>query len=167
MHSPDPAFIARSIIKANRYLTLACGSDDDIWISPLAYAVEPDYCFLFYSATDSLHARLIRRNSKVAVAIFDSREPSDTADGIQFSATVEEVKTDELARVIDLYFRQSFPNPETRSRWIRPEEDFVDKAIQRFYRIRPVSMFKPDPASPKVDRRIEIDLDKLRSLPLD
>ena len=156
---------ARHIIASNRYLTMATAAGGDPWIAPLAYVVDSDYFFYYYSAVDSRHSQDAARNPTAAVAIFNSTESSDSVDGLQFSATVEEVDPSDLNRVMDLYFKQSFPDPADRARWLRPKEDFLGTSIQRFYRIKPLQIFKIDPASTKVDRRVEVDLAQLKARP--
>jgi nitroimidazol reductase NimA-like FMN-containing flavoprotein (pyridoxamine 5'-phosphate oxidase superfamily) len=156
--------VAANILASNRYLTLATVSDDRPWASPLAYTIEPDLSLIFYSARDSRHCKNLSQNPHVSGAIFDSREPSDTADGIQFVGTVEEVSDDDLADVMGRYFRLSFPEPEIRSRWNRPVSDFQGPAPQRFYRIKIGHIYKPDPTSTLVDRRVEIDFNAVRAL---
>jgi len=156
----------RKIISTNRYLTMATAGDRNPWIAPLAYSVEPDYSFVYYSAQDSTHSLHIHQNPTVACAIFDSRASSDDADGIQFSAKVEEVHWNHLPGVILRYFQQSFPLEEIRRRWERPIEEFAGLAIQRFYRIMPMHLYTIDLTVQKVDRRVEIDMNALKSIPL-
>jgi uncharacterized protein YhbP (UPF0306 family) len=153
---------AYRIIRANRYLTMATCAGRDPWIAPLAYVVEPDYSFIYYTATTSRHGKHTAENPVVACAIFDSTASSDDADGIQFSGRVQEVPANELDRVMKLYFEQSFPDAEVRKRWMRPAEDFKGAAIQRFYRITPLEMYTIDLNSPKVDKRVPVDLHALR-----
>ncbi|HEX8622803.1 MAG TPA: pyridoxamine 5'-phosphate oxidase family protein [Allosphingosinicella sp.] len=155
---------AANILKSNRYLTLATVGSDGPWASPLAYTIEPDSSLVFYSARDSRHCENISHNPQVSGAVFDSREPSDTADGVQFVGTVEEVSDADLARVMERYFRLSFPDPEVRARWNRPEGDFKGQAPQRYYRIKIDRIYKPDPTSTLVDRRVEIDFNTVHAL---
>jgi hypothetical protein len=128
----------------------------------LAFTVEPNFDLVFYSAVDSIHIRNIQRNPTVAGTIFDSREPSDTADGLQFLAAVEEVDSSELAAVIQRYFHQSFPDEEVRSRWVRPQSDFSGEAPQRFFKVRLAELYALDPDSPKIDRRVRLDIPQVR-----
>lgn len=157
---------AHRIILTNRYLTMATCAGREPWIAPLAYVVEPSYSFIYYSAVNSRHGTHTQDNPHVACAIFNSAASSDDADGLQFSGKVQEVSIDELNAVLNFYFEQSFPDQEARKRWIRPPEDFMGSAIQRFYRITPVEMFTIDLTSIKVDKRVPVDLASLRRQPI-
>jgi uncharacterized protein YhbP (UPF0306 family) len=154
----SPEATAAAIIAANRYLTLATTGPDGPWASPLAFTIEPDFSLIFYSATESRHCQNIAANPQVAGAIFDSTSPSNDADGVQFTGRCGEVAENELAAVMERYFSQSFPDPEIRKRWLRPIADFQHPAPQRFYRIIIERLFKPDPASTKIDQRLELDI---------
>lgn len=68
----------------------------------------------------------------------------------------------ELARVMEMYFRLSFPDPLVRDRWVRPLHDFCGDAPQRFYRIIPTNIYLPDLDSTKTDRRLEVDLSLIK-----
>lgn len=131
------------------------------WVAPLAYVVEPNYSFIYYSAVEARHSQHIKKTPSVACAIFDSRASSDKADGVQFSATVSELLPNELGSAMALYFEQSFPDPNIRQRWIRPTEDFMGASAQRFYRITPKDIFTLDLTSQKIDRRIQVNLEDL------
>ena len=157
---------ARKIIRENRYMTLATCSEGSPWIAPLAYVVDANYNFYWYSAIDVRHSQHIKRNPHAAVAIYNSTEPSDIADGLQMSGTASEVSESDLARVMDLYWKQSFPDEQVRSQWMRPAKDFTGNAIQRFYQFTPTQIYKPDPSDIKVDRRMEINLEELRRQPV-
>lgn len=158
--------IAREIITGNRYLSLATTDKQTPWCSPLAYVVEADYSLIYYSAVNSVHSQNIAQDPFIAAAIFDSHAASDTADGIQLSGIVETVKEPDLKAVMNLYFEKSFPDVAVRIKWLRPVADFMGLAPQRFYRIKPQRMFKLDPNSLKIDRRLEIDLGLLKKLPI-
>jgi len=155
---------AANILKSNRYLTLATLGPQGPWASPLAYTIEPDFTLIFYSAQESLHCCNISEDPRVSGTVFDSREPSDTADGIQFTGRAGVVDEAVLEAVMDRYFQLSFPEPEVRSRWQRPSTDFVGAAPQRFYRIHIERIYKPDPTSSLVDRRVELSVENVRAL---
>ena len=158
--------IAAKIILGNRYLTLATMGVEGPWAAPLAYTVDLDLTFIFYSALESQHCKNIAVNSIVSGAIFDSREPSDTADGVQFLGVAQIVDSSLLSAVMQRYFTKSFPDPEVRKKWARPVIDFQGSAVQRFYRITPHQFFKPDPDSTKIDRRISLSVEALRQFVL-
>lgn len=161
MGASDLAIRVRQIVQSNRYLTMGTTDGSEPWVAPLAYALTKDYNFLYYSAVDSRHSLHIAVNPVVACAIFDSTAPSDDADGVQFKGRVFEVLDEELDAAMDWYFKQSFPDEEIRKRWLRPREDFIAPAIQRFYRIQPTELYALDMAQTKVDRRVPLNLQLL------
>jgi uncharacterized protein YhbP (UPF0306 family) len=155
---------ARQIIATNRYLALATCANGNPWVATLAYAVDPSYNFYFYSAKSSRHCSHIASNSYVAAAIYDSTLSSESADGLQIAGLAKEVALSELPGVIKLYYEQSFPIQAIRLLWQQPFEAFVGLAVKRFYQINPLEVFKVDPTDPKVDVRVEIDLNTLRTI---
>ncbi|MBI4414859.1 MAG: pyridoxamine 5'-phosphate oxidase family protein [Candidatus Kerfeldbacteria bacterium] len=135
------------------------------WVAPLAYVVKDDYTFYWYSALEAIHSQHVASNPHVAVAIFDSTASSEEADGIQMSGLAEEVPPSALDSVLELYWRQSFPDEATRKVWMRPRSDFQSPAILRFYQFTPTRIYKLNTDNPQVDVRLEIDIEALRCLP--
>jgi uncharacterized protein YhbP (UPF0306 family) len=161
MTSNEIAIRARHIIDGNRYVSLATTDGGNAWIAPLAYAVEPGYALVYYSALASRHQQHISQNPIVAGAIFDSTAASDDVDGLQFTARVSEVIPEELPSVMAHYFSHSFPDPVIRRRWERPITDFMGTQPQRFYRIALLDVFVIDLTETKIDRRVSVDRDAL------
>jgi len=153
---------AAKIIKSNRYLTLATCQNNRPWAAPVAFTVEPDFSLVFYTALEARHTRQLIDNPLVAGAIYDSTEPSDTAFGVQFQGQCSEVQENLLEAVMNRYFQNSFPDPQTRAAWSRPPEDFTGKAPQRFFRIQLLELGTGDPLSVKVDKRINLDLEEVK-----
>ncbi len=153
---------ARDIVRVNRYMTLATCDGESVWIAPIAYVVDADYNFYWYSATDARHSQHIQRNPHVAVSIYNSTEPSDIVSGLQLAGTAQAVEGPELQQVMDFYWQQSFPDERVRARWMRPIEDFSGTAIQRFYRFTPTRVYMPDPSN---NRRMEVNLEEIRRQP--
>lgn len=166
MNMPELADRVREVILDNRYLTMATCDETSVWIAPLAYYVEPDYTFVYYSSKTSRHARHIDVNPTVACSIYNSSLSSDDVDGIQFSAKVSQVPIIELVKVVPKYFKQSFPIEEIRKKWLRPIGNFSGISVQRFYRIEPLDMYTIDLESIKVDKRVKVDLDVLMQKPI-
>lgn len=159
----DQITLAANLLRANRYLTLATAGRSGPWASPLAFTVEPDFSLVFYSAVESIHCKNLSKDDRVSGAIFDSTSGSDDADGLQFSGRGAEVREKDIDGVMQRYFEMSFPDSSVRQRWLRPREDFLGKAPQRFYRISISDLFKLDPNSSKVDRRLELDVKRVAS----
>jgi len=161
----NPVEKARQIIVSNRYLALATCSGETPWVAALAYAVDKDYIFYFYSAKNSLHIEHIKKNPNVAFTIYNSTLPSDEVDGLQIAGIVTQVKLIDLPRVIRLYYEQTFPDEIIRAKWKQPISAFKDVAIKRFYQIKPIKVYKIDLSTTEVDRRIEISLEELCRYP--
>jgi len=166
METPEnPVEKSRKIITENRYLTLATAADNEPWVAGLAYAVDKDYNFFFYSAKTSKHGMHIEKNPKVAFSIFNSTLPSEEVDGLQIEATACEVGLLELPHVIQIYYQQSFPDEAIRAVWQQPIEAFKGLAVKRFYKLVPTHVYKLDLSIIEVDLRFEVNLDELRKVP--
>jgi uncharacterized protein YhbP (UPF0306 family) len=157
----------RQIIASNRYLSLATGYSNDVWVAPVAYAVDADYNFYFCSAIDTRHVQHLQSNSRVAFTIFDSTLSSDDADGVQVLALASKVPVTDLVRVMELYWKQSFPDPQVRARWELSVEHFLGKLrnLQQlaFFQLSPIEIYKLDTTNPEAARRILINLKDLKS----
>ena len=149
---------AIQIIKENRYLTLATNAQGDGWVAPLAYVVDEKFNFYWYSAAAAKHSVQLRENPRVAIAVFNSTISSDSADGLQISGLASEVQAKDLDYVVNLYFKQSFPDLEVRMRWQKSRKDFEANAPLRFYVFVPDRVFKCDLDNLAVDSRVEVDL---------
>jgi len=149
---------ARSIIRANRYMSLATSAQGESWIAPVAYAYDEQFNFYWYSEKTARHSQHIEYNRSVAVAIFNSQASSDEVDGLQIIGIASEVPIGELPVIAERYFRQSFPDKTARARWSKPVKCFVGDAPQRFYRFQPVKVYKCDTENTSVDRRLLVDL---------
>ena len=137
---------------------LATSAQGETWIAPVAYAYDEQFNFYWYSEKTARHSRHIEFNRSVAVAIFNSQASSDEVDGLQIVGIASEVALGELPAIAERYFRQSFPDETTRTRWSKPVECFVGDAPQRFYRFQPVKVYKCDTENTSVDRRLLVDL---------
>jgi uncharacterized protein YhbP (UPF0306 family) len=147
---------AVAIIRANRYLTLATGLDESVWAAPLAYVVDENLRFYWYSALEARHSQHIASNPSVAAAIFNSTVSSESADGVQLEGVAALVPAEDLDQIMDLYRTKSFPDLKIRSQWQRPRSDFERNAAQRFYCLKPSRIYKLDLTSTLIDRRIEV-----------
>ena len=149
---------ALSIIRSNRYMTLATSANGETWAAPLAYVLDDRFRFIWYSATAARHSQHIKSNPNSAIAIFDSTLCSNDADGVQISGIAGEISEGELPEIMELYFKASFPDPEERAKWERPVSDFTGSAPQRFYCFQPVHSWKLDTENTSVDQRVEFQL---------
>ncbi|MBI4785613.1 MAG: pyridoxamine 5'-phosphate oxidase family protein [Chloroflexi bacterium] len=156
----------RQIIASNRYLSLATCRSNEVWVAPVAYVVDADYNFYFCSAIDSIHIQHLKSNLRVAFAIFDSTLSSDDADGVQILALAGQVEDADLSRVMDLYWKLLFPDPQARAKWALPAEHFRGDSIQRFFQLSPIEIYKLDTTLIEVDRRVQINLKDLKRKPV-
>jgi len=159
---------ARQTIADNRYLSMAtCTNAGEVWIAPLAYAVDEEYSFYFYSATDSTHIEHIKRNPNVAFSIFNSTLSSDDVDGIQIAGVAGGVESADLPNIMEIYWQQLFPDPEEQAQWRLPYEHFLKNEfpVQRVFQIVPTEIYVPDWSVTNVDRRVEVKMKELRRQP--
>lgn len=158
---------ARQIIETNRFLSLATCSNNKVWAAAIAYVVDEEYNFYFYSALDSLHMQHIKNHPEVAFTIFSSNLIPEEADGLQIAGIVGQVEKHELSQVVNFYYNQMFPDPEVRAKWQAPYEHFLKNEFpfQRFFRIVPSEIFKLDNTVLEVDRRLEIKINELKQKP--
>ena len=157
--------LAKSIIKGNKFLSLATSNNGgEIWCTPLSYAIDDDYNFYFVTAIDSKHIEHIRENPNVAFTIFDSTKRVSDIDGIQIKGIVGEVEKERLPEIVKIYYNHVFPDPIERKEWEAPYETFTkdDYPVYRFFQVMPTEIYKRDTVNIDVDRRVSIDIKKLR-----
>lgn len=98
--------LVEEIVKKNRYLTLSTTDGRAPWIAPLEYMFDDELNFYFLSLESSRHAQHLRKNEKVAVAIFDpvqeeySPDLSITLRGVQIEATARILPRDKYPAVV-------------------------------------------------------------------
>src|SRR5215211_3043194 len=72
----DPATVAREIIDANRYMTLATADGDGRpWASPVWYAHQGYTDLYWVSRPEARHSRNLAVRPEVGIVIFDSTVP--------------------------------------------------------------------------------------------
>ena len=74
MSETDQEFV-RSLIKRNRYFSLATIDGTDPWIAPLEYISDDDLNLYYFSPEDAAHSHHIDDNQTVAVTVFDAVQP--------------------------------------------------------------------------------------------
>ena len=149
-HEPDPGDIARQIIDANRYLTLATSdSAGRPWACPLWYAHEDYSHFLWVSRPGDRHSRNIAARSTVSAVIFDSTIPEGKAQAVYFEALAEELDDARLDPAIAVLSRRS--QALGLREWRTAD---VTAATHRLYRATVSASFVLAPG----DRRLPVDL---------
>jgi nitroimidazol reductase NimA-like FMN-containing flavoprotein (pyridoxamine 5'-phosphate oxidase superfamily) len=146
----DPALVAREIIDANRYLTLATADGDgNPWAAPVWYAHDGYGDFLWVSRPEARHSRNIAARPELAIVIFDSTVPANAGQAVYAEALAEELDGPERDRAIAIFSRRSEANGA--GQW--GPADVVAPAQFRLYRARASAHFVLDAH----DRRVPVD----------
>ena len=151
---------AREIIANNIYMVIATASPSgEPWISPVFFAYDDEYNLYWTSDKNSQHSNLIRKNSKVAIVVFDSRAPEGEGDGVYFEAQAVELNgAQEVERAMPILAARVMKD-ELR---IKKIEDVTKNRAWRIYKATPQKISKLKEGEyvngQYVDRRIEIDL---------
>ncbi|MBI2411194.1 MAG: pyridoxamine 5'-phosphate oxidase family protein [Candidatus Kerfeldbacteria bacterium] len=141
---------AISILKSNKYLTLATTDGVLPWVAPVYYCLDEDYNFYFISQLESVHVKHILQKPNVAFAIFDSHQPEGEGNGVQGSGTVTLLQGDAMLEGLN-YYSTSFID-------IKPEY-LVESAPYRLFKITPEHFYVLD-ADAEVDKRVEVFIHK-------
>ena len=104
----DLAAVAREIIDANRYMTLATADGDGRpWAAPVWYAHQ-GYTDLFWvSRPGARHSRNLAARPEVGIVIFDSTVPIGTGQAVYVEALAAEVEEAERGQAIAVFSRRS------------------------------------------------------------
>lgn len=158
--------MAREIIKDNKFLSLATvDNDGNLWSTPLSYSYDENYNFYFTSELDSQHIINIIDNPNVSFTIFDSTRRVSDVDGLQIRGIVGEVDKENLEKVVKNYYQFVFKDPKEREEWEAPYTYFLEnnKPVYRFFQIMPTEIYKRDTEYLDGDRRVKIDIEKLKN----
>jgi uncharacterized protein YhbP (UPF0306 family) len=131
MAEQDLAAIARTIIDANQYMTLATAdAQGQPWASPVFYATADYTEFYWISAPETTHSGNLAQRPQISIVIFDSRAPEGTGQAVYLAATAEQVPDDDLDRALAVY-----PGPAERGQVPRfTREQLQAPAPYRLYR---------------------------------
>jgi nitroimidazol reductase NimA-like FMN-containing flavoprotein (pyridoxamine 5'-phosphate oxidase superfamily) len=136
----DLTALARSIIDANRYMTLATA--DEVgrpWASPVYFAHDGYSELLWVSSPHATHSRNIAARPGVAIVIFDSTQPIGTGQGVYMAAQAEQVVDPEGGMAV--FSRRSLAHGGTE--W--GPERVQGSARLRLYRAVASQQFMLDP----------------------
>jgi hypothetical protein len=104
----DVARIARAVIDANSYMTIATADRAGRpWPSPVWYAHEGYREFFWVSSPTARHSVNLAERPEAGIVIYDSRVPAGTAQAVYLEATAAEVRAGELTRGIGVYSAES------------------------------------------------------------
>ena len=88
----DPATVARGIIDANRYMTLATADGDGRpWASPVWYAHQGYTDLYWVSRPEARHSRNLAVRPEVGIVIFDSTVPEGEGQAVYVEALAGEL----------------------------------------------------------------------------
>src|SRR3954471_12644975 len=97
MNEVETTSVARRIVAANMYMTIATAdADGRPWISPVWFAPSSETEFLWVSSPDARHSRNIAVRPAIAIVIFDSTVPVGAAEALYVDAVAGEVSSRDL-----------------------------------------------------------------------
>ncbi|QNE19415.1 pyridoxamine 5'-phosphate oxidase family protein [Kribbella qitaiheensis] len=129
-----PQDVARRIVDANQYMTLATADRDGRpWASPVCYTSDGGRDFYWASRPESRHSSNLADRSEVGIVIFDSQVPLFVGEAVYLTAHALQVGEADLARCTDI-FRGRLPelasfSPE-RLRAPQPLRLYVAHALE-------------------------------------
>jgi predicted pyridoxine 5'-phosphate oxidase superfamily flavin-nucleotide-binding protein len=125
--------LARSIIDAGSYMTLATADADGVpWASPVWYAKAAYDELLWVSKPEARHSRNIDVRREIAISIFDSTQPEGTGEGVYMAATAEQLSGADLRTGIEAF--NAWSEATGGAPWTI--EDVQTPARHRLYRAR-------------------------------
>ena len=102
------ASIARAVIEANSYMTLATADSAGLpWPSPVWYAHSGYRQFFWVSSPAARHSRNLAGRPQAGIVIFDSHVPAGTAQAVYLTATAAATTPDELLPGIEVFSARS------------------------------------------------------------
>jgi nitroimidazol reductase NimA-like FMN-containing flavoprotein (pyridoxamine 5'-phosphate oxidase superfamily) len=103
-----PDRTARQVIDDALYLVLATAdASGRPWSTPVYFAHRGYTEFVWVSSPDATHSRNIAVRPEVAIAVFDSRDPIGTGQGVYMPAVAARLSGDDVATAIETFSRRS------------------------------------------------------------
>jgi nitroimidazol reductase NimA-like FMN-containing flavoprotein (pyridoxamine 5'-phosphate oxidase superfamily) len=144
----DLRAVARAIVDANRYMTLATADGDgNPWASPVWYAPVEYREFLWVSSPEARHSRNIAARPQLAIVIFDSHQPGGW-NALYLTAVAEQLE--DVDEGIEIFSRHG--ESQGLRRWTR--DDVIPPARHRLFRASVAERFLLDPH----DQRLPVTL---------
>jgi nitroimidazol reductase NimA-like FMN-containing flavoprotein (pyridoxamine 5'-phosphate oxidase superfamily) len=104
----DPATVAREIIDANRYMTLATADGGGRpWATPVWYAHQGYTDLYWVSRPDARHSRNLAVRPELGIVIFDSTAREQEGQAVYVEALAEELDGAERDEGIAIFSRRS------------------------------------------------------------
>ena len=108
MTEPDQILVARGVVDANAYMTLATADGDGRpWASPVWFAHHGYTNFYWVSRPDARHSRNLATRPDVAIVIFDSTVAVGEAQAVYIEAEAEQVGDPDLEKAIEVFSHRS------------------------------------------------------------
>jgi nitroimidazol reductase NimA-like FMN-containing flavoprotein (pyridoxamine 5'-phosphate oxidase superfamily) len=147
----DPAAVARELIDANRYMTLATADGDGRpWATPVWYAHRGYTDLYWVSRPEARHSRNLAVRPEVGIVIFDSTVPAGAGQAVYVEALAEELDGADRDEGIAIFSRRS----ETSGAAPWGVADVTGPAPFRLYRARASAHF----VLAADDRRLTVEL---------
>jgi nitroimidazol reductase NimA-like FMN-containing flavoprotein (pyridoxamine 5'-phosphate oxidase superfamily) len=103
---PDLNAMARRVIDANHYMTLATTDPDGRpRLSPVYYTPARHSAFYWVSSPEAQHSRNLAERPEAEIVIFDSTAPAGEGEAVYITATAAAIPDDELEAVCPEAFR--------------------------------------------------------------
>ncbi len=126
---------AITIIKKNIYMTISTCDKSNPWISPVSFAYDSDYNLYWASEKSAKHSKLIKKNSNVAIVIFDSSTPEGVGNGVYIVGKAAEIRGKELPDAVKILCSRKKKDSEYSK--FQSTEDFTGNSPWRMYKIIP------------------------------
>jgi nitroimidazol reductase NimA-like FMN-containing flavoprotein (pyridoxamine 5'-phosphate oxidase superfamily) len=146
-HQEELRALARGIVDANLYMTLASAdADGRPWATPVYFAAHEYREFLWISKPDARHSQNIATRPEVGIVIFDSQVRPGTGRAVYAEARAEELTdSDEFQRCLDRY-NSRFDDPAAHDLVVLAPGDVRPPALHRLYRATASALSTLDPA---------------------
>jgi pyridoxine/pyridoxamine 5'-phosphate oxidase len=152
MSGIDSASVARRIVAANMYMTIATAdADGRPWVSPVWFAPSGDTAFLWVSSPNARHSRNIAVRPTVAIVVFDSTVLIGGAEALYLEAVAAEVSSRDHDEAMATFSAHS--QRHGARAWA--PADVLPPAPLRLYRATVGSRFVLGPG----DKRLPVHLD--------
>jgi hypothetical protein len=130
MPHDDLAAHARSLLDANRYLTLGTADPDGRpWTTPVYFAAAGEREFYWLSAADARHSRNLAGRPQVSIVVFDSSVAPYHGRAVYAVAEASELTGDDLDRGLEVY-----PGPSGRGGSPVARDEVTGSSPYRLYR---------------------------------
>lgn len=151
VETSSPISIARTIIDANEYLTLATADrNGEPWATPVWFAHDDYQRFAWVSRPGTRHSRNIDARPRIGLVIFDSNAPIGTGQGVYAEGEAGPVENTDCERWLALYSKRATAHGGR----VWSKDDVSPPSQFRLYVATVTAAFVLD----EHDHRVEVDL---------